>query len=84
MPEGVRWTTPGGGPTFWLEVPMKVSLDRLGERLRARRVSIESTSGAFDGPSLLHGFRVRYAFLAPEALDRALELVAYAIREELS
>lgn len=52
MPEGARWTTPGGGPTLWLEVPMKVSLDRLGERLRA--------------------------------LDRALELVADAIREELS
>jgi DNA-binding transcriptional MocR family regulator len=84
MPEGVRWTTPGGGPTLWLELPMKVSLDRLGERLRARGVNLESASGAFDGPAHLHGFRVSYAFLAPETLDRALELVADAIGKELS
>jgi DNA-binding transcriptional MocR family regulator len=84
MPEGVRWTTPGGGPTLWLEVPMKISLDRLGERLHTRGVNIESASSAFDGPPHLHGFRVSYAFLAPETLDRALSLVANAIREELS
>jgi 2-aminoadipate transaminase len=84
MPDGVRWTTPGGGPTLWLEVPMKISLDRLGERLRGRGVHIEWASGAFDGSPHLHGFRVSYAFLAPETLDRALELVAEAIREELS
>jgi DNA-binding transcriptional MocR family regulator len=79
-----RLGTLGGGPTHWLELPMKVSLDRLRERLRARGVNIESASGAFDGPPHLHGFRVSYAFLAPETLDRALELVADAISKELS
>jgi 2-aminoadipate transaminase len=84
MPEGVRWTTPGGGPTLWLDVPKRISLDRLGASVRARGVSIESITGAFDGPAHLHGFRVSYAFLARETLDRALGLVAEAIREELS
>jgi DNA-binding transcriptional MocR family regulator len=84
MPEGVRWTTPGGGPTLWLEVPKRISLDRVGARLRARGVNIESAADAFDGPPHLNGFRVSYAFLAPETLDRAVGLVAEAIREELS
>jgi DNA-binding transcriptional MocR family regulator len=49
MPEGVRWTTPGGGPTLWLEVPRRVSLERLGARLGERGVAIESTTNAFEG-----------------------------------
>jgi DNA-binding transcriptional MocR family regulator len=84
MPEGVRWTTPGGGPTLWLEVPRMVSLDRLGVQLAERGVRIESTSNAFEGEPHLHGFRVSYAFLAPDALERAVRLVGAALGEALS
>ncbi|MGA3124810.1 MAG: PLP-dependent aminotransferase family protein [Polyangiaceae bacterium] len=84
MPEGVRWTTPGGGPTLWLELPKAVALDRLGARLRDRGVSIESTTNAFEGEPHLHGFRVSYAFLPPETLERAVEIVGTAIAEERS
>jgi DNA-binding transcriptional MocR family regulator len=63
---------------------MKVSLERLGERLRGRGVNIESATGAFDGRPHLHGFRVSYAFLAHATLERAVGLLAEAIREELS
>jgi 2-aminoadipate transaminase len=84
MPEGVRWTTPGGGPTLWLEVPERVSLVRLGARLSAAGVHIESTASAFDGEPHLHGFRVSYAFLAPETLARAVALVGDALGKELS
>jgi DNA-binding transcriptional MocR family regulator len=84
MPEGVRWTTPGGGPTLWLELPKAVALNRLGARLHDRGVSIESTTTAFEGEPHLHGFRVSYAFLPPETLERAVEIVGTAIAEELS
>jgi DNA-binding transcriptional MocR family regulator len=84
MPEGVRWTTPGGGPTLWLEVPRAVSLERLATRMLDRGVSIESTSDAFEGERHLHGFRIGYAFLAPETLERAVHRLAEALREELA
>jgi DNA-binding transcriptional MocR family regulator len=84
MPEGVYWTTPGGGPTLWLEVPKQAALDKLGARLKERGVNIESASNAIDGEPHLHGFRISYAFLAPETLERAVRLVGDAIREELS
>ena len=84
MPDEVRWTTPGGGPTLWLELPRRVALDRLGSRLGARGVNIESTANAFAGEPHLHGFRVSYAFLAPGTLERAVRLAGQAIREELS
>src|SRR6185436_6408641 len=29
MPPGVRWTTPGGGPTLWLEVPRQIDVRAL-------------------------------------------------------
>jgi 2-aminoadipate transaminase len=84
MPEGVRWTTPGGGPTLWLELPQQVDLPRLGALLRDRGVTIESTTNAFEGEPHLHGFRVSYAFLAPDTLERALGIVGEAIAAELS
>jgi DNA-binding transcriptional MocR family regulator len=82
MPAGVRWTTPGGGPTLWLEIPRDVALDRLAARLQGRGVHIESTANAFDGEPHLHGFRVSYAFLPPDALERALVSVGEALREQ--
>jgi DNA-binding transcriptional MocR family regulator len=46
-------------------------------------VSIESTSNAFEGEPHLHGFRVSYAFLAPDTLERALGIVGEEIRAAL-
>ncbi|HZU85752.1 MAG TPA: PLP-dependent aminotransferase family protein [Polyangiaceae bacterium] len=80
MPEGVRWTTPGGGPTLWLELPREIDLEALRQRLAARRVVIETAASQFAGEPHLHGFRVSYAFSPPDALRRGLE----ALRDEIS
>lgn len=82
MPAGVRWSTPGGGPTLWLEVPRGIDLARVRERLRKKGVTIEDAQGHFRGAPHLHGFRVTYAYLSPERLRQGLERLAEALGEE--
>jgi DNA-binding transcriptional MocR family regulator len=79
MPEDVTWTTPGGGPTLWLELPADVDRPELARALAARAIDVEDATPAFSGPPHLHGFRVSYACAPPEAVRRGLEAVAEAI-----
>ncbi len=62
MPEPVRWTTPGGGPTLWLDFPRSVDLPALSRALLARGVYVEDSDSAFFGEPHLNGFRVSYAY----------------------
>src|SRR4029078_6688454 len=39
MPDGVRWTTPGGGPTLWLDIPRSIDLPTLEAHLLRRGVA---------------------------------------------
>lgn len=80
MPDGVRWTHPGGGPTLWLDVPRHVDLAALEAHLARRGVVISNTSAAYVGPPHLHGFRIAYAYLSEEEMRRALTIVADALR----
>jgi DNA-binding transcriptional MocR family regulator len=79
MPEGVRWTTPGGGVLVWLELPPSVDLARLKEALFRRKVVIEPKPQAFQGKPHLHGFPIGYAYLSSERLAIALNVLAEEI-----
>ncbi|MCA9518561.1 MAG: PLP-dependent aminotransferase family protein [Myxococcales bacterium] len=79
MPPGVRWTTPGGGPTLWLEMPPEVDLARLRAAALARGVHLEASSAQFAGAPHLNGFRVSYAFLTEGDMRRALGVVREAL-----
>jgi len=84
MPEGCRWTLPGGGPTLWLEVPRAVDLASLSARMHAHDVHIQSTEEHFaregsEAPHL-HGFRVSYAFCDEEKLTRAITALGRELR----
>jgi DNA-binding transcriptional MocR family regulator len=81
MPDGVRWTRPGGGPTLWLEIPRSIDLPALEAHLARRGVHISSTSAAFVDDVHLHGFRIAYAYLPEEQMRRALTITADAIRD---
>src|SRR5688572_5231876 len=74
MPDGVRWTRPGGGPTLWLELPRTVDLPALESHLLRRGVFATNQSAAFLGPPHLHGFRIAYAFLSEQQLRAALTI----------
>jgi DNA-binding transcriptional MocR family regulator len=80
MPDGVRWTRPGGGPTLWLEVPRGIELAALEAHLARRGVIASNQSAAFLGAPHLHGFRVAYAFLKEEQLRSALTILGDALR----
>jgi DNA-binding transcriptional MocR family regulator len=76
MPAGVRWTTPGGGPTLWLELPHAVDLPALARQLAARKVHVELPGLHFTGTPHLHGFAIGYAYSRPERLRQGLQVLA--------
>jgi DNA-binding transcriptional MocR family regulator len=80
MPDGVRWTRPGGGPTLWLELPRSVALPALEAHLGRRGVHVSNASAAFLGDAHLHGFRIAYAFLSEIEMRSALTILADALR----
>ena len=84
MPEEVRWTTPGGGPTLWLDFPPRLALKPFAERLLARGVFVEDSESAFFGKPHLNGFRVSYAYLTEAKLRHALEIVADEAKSALA
>ena len=83
MPPEVRWTTPGGGPTLWLDVPRAVDLRQLRQALAARAIDIEDASVAFAEASPLHGFRVSYAHAPMDDVRRGLLAVAQELECQL-
>jgi DNA-binding transcriptional MocR family regulator len=83
MPEGVRWTAPGGGPQLWLEVPRAVDLQALAARMRERKILLALSDRAFFGVPHLHGFKLGYAFLTPEEMERGLTTLASELRSAL-
>jgi len=84
MPEEVKWTTPGGGPVLWLELPKRVNLDLLLANLKEQNVHIELSTNAFFGEPHSHGFKIGYAFLSPTEMEVALEKAAQEIKKNLN
>ncbi len=80
MPDGVRWTRPGGGPTLWLDLPRAIDLPALERHLARRGVIVSNASAAFLGVPHLHGFRIAYAFLSEEEMRSALTILADSLR----
>jgi DNA-binding transcriptional MocR family regulator len=83
MPDGVQWTTPGGGPLLWVQLPSQVDVTSLQRRLKPQRISISSSSSSFFGPPHLHGFKLGYAFPTPKELGDSIPKLARAIRAEM-
>lgn len=83
MPEEVRWTSPGGGPVLWLEVPKRINLESLARNLKERGVSIQLQLSAFFGTPHSHGFKIGYAFLSRAEMTKALEILASELKEQM-
>jgi DNA-binding transcriptional MocR family regulator len=84
MPEEVKWTTPGGGPVLWLEVPKRVNLETLMHRLKDQGVLIQLSSNEFFGEPHSYGFRIGYAFLSRSEMEEALEKASREIKRQMN
>jgi DNA-binding transcriptional MocR family regulator len=80
MPDGVRWTRPGGGPTLWLELPQTVDYAAIEAHLARRGVHVSNASAAYVGEPHLHGFRIAYAYLPEDQMRAALTILGDGIR----
>ena len=80
MPDGVRWTRPGGGPTLWLELPRSIAYDAIEAHLARRGVHVSNASAAYVGEPHLHGFRIAYAYLPEDQMRSALTILGDSIR----
>jgi len=80
MPDGVRWTRPGGGPTLWLELPRAVGYAAIEGYLAERGVHVSNASAAYVGEPHLHGFRISYAYLPEHQMRAALIILGEGLR----
>ena len=80
MPDGVRWTRPGGGPTLWLELPRSVDYAAIEGYLGQRAIHVSNSSAAYVGDPHLHGFRIAYAYLPEHQMRAALTILGDGIR----
>ncbi len=70
MPDGVRWTRPGGGPTLWLELPRAIDLPTLESYQSMNRV-VESGADVMARASALQpGARLILALVGVFGDDR--------------
>ena len=83
MPEGVKWSTPGGGPILWLQFPEPVDVTLLAHQVTERGVLVTPAREAFFGAPHLRGLRLGYAFPCEEELTVGVSIVANEVRRQL-
>lgn len=84
MPSDVKWTSPGGGPVLWLEMPKKVNLEVLVEKLKTQGVLVQPAPNAFFTTPHSHGFKIGYAFLSQPEMEEAIEKLSREIKRQIN
>src|SRR5206468_2270847 len=84
MPEEVKWTSPGGGPVLWLELPKRIELDLLMTKLKEQGVLIQLPKNAFFGKPHSYCFKIGYAFLSQPEMEEGIEKLSKEIKRQMS
>ena len=80
-PLACRWSTPGGGMFFWVELPEGVDSDALLVKAVQRGVAFVPGAPFFAGRPRANTMRLSFVTVAPEVIARGVASIAAALRD---
>ena len=78
-PRACRWTVPGGGMFFWIELPPNVDAEALLPRAVERGVAFVPGAPFFAGAAMKNTLRLSFVTVAPDAIERGIRALAAAL-----
>ena len=78
-PRACRWTVPGGGMFFWIELPPNVDAEALLPRAVERGVAFVPGAPFFAGAAMKNTLRLSFVTVAPDAIERGIRARAAAL-----
>lgn len=78
-PHACRWSVPGGGMFFWLELPPGVDGEALLPRAVERGVAFVPGAPFYAGAPRANTLRLSFVTVAPDAIDRGVRALASAL-----
>jgi DNA-binding transcriptional MocR family regulator len=80
MPEGVRWTRPGGGFFIWLTLPEPLRAGEVAQQAREKHLLIPEGDPFFaEAPTGQH-LRLAFSYVTPENIEQGIVTLAQVIR----
>jgi 2-aminoadipate transaminase len=78
-PHACRWSVPGGGMFFWLELPAGLDAEALLPRAVERGVAFVPGAPFYAGAAKANTLRLSFVTVAPDAIDRGVQALAKAL-----
>lgn len=83
MPEGTRWTLPGGGTSLWLDLPAGVDGRDVASAARREGVLVAPGDLFFPGRRRSSNLRLSFARAGPEKIEEGTALLASLVKERI-
>ena len=78
-PRASRWSVPGGGMFFWLELPQDVDAEALLPHAIERGVAFVPGAPFYAGVATKNSLRLSFVTVSPEAIARGIQALAAAL-----
>jgi 2-aminoadipate transaminase len=83
MPEGVRWTRPGGGFFVWLTLPEPLCTQQVVEEARKTGLMVLAGDPFFAEVPTGQHLRLAFSYVTPEKIRTGIELLGGVLRSSL-
>ncbi len=83
MPEGTRWTLPGGGTSLWLELPPGVDGRDVAAAARRKGVLVAPGDLFFPNRRQTPNLRLSFARARPEKIEEGIAFLASLVEERI-
>jgi 2-aminoadipate transaminase len=84
MPDGCRWTTPGGGFYVWLGLPDGLDSRAMLPRAISAHVAYVPGTGFYADGSGQHHIRLSYCFPSPDRIAEGVQRLAHVLEAEIA